>query len=270
MNDDAMRARQARPSVARVYDYILGGRDNYGVDQNLADYFIDFLPGSEQVAITARAATLRAVRSMCANGIRQFIDLGCGLPTAENVHDVVRRQHPDAPIVYVDNDPFVVAHGRALLSIDDRIAVLGRDLCQVSDIADHDDVKRLINFDEPVALLFGVVLAFVEDNENPVGVVGDWAARVPAGSQVYISHFRSGHNRETNTTERKVLDAFGRGRWRTDDEIEALFGDLALIDPGLQPCARWWPESAADDSGSGRELSVWEQLIVAGLARKSA
>ncbi|WP_217999932.1 SAM-dependent methyltransferase [Nocardia veterana] len=269
MNDDAMRARQARPSVARVYDYILGGRDNYGVDQNLADYFIDFLPGSEQVAITARAATLRAVRSMCANGIRQYIDLGCGLPTTENVHEVVRRQHADAPIVYVDNDPFVVAHGRALMSIDDRIAVLDGDVRDAGAIADHPDVQRLINFDEPVGLLFGVVLAFVEDNEDPAGVVRSWVDRVSPGSQVYISHFRSGHNRETSTTERKVLDAFGRGRWRNDDEVQALFGELELIEPGLLPCAQWWPQSAADDAGNGRELSVWEQLIVAGLARKT-
>ncbi|MEV5646904.1 SAM-dependent methyltransferase [Nocardia sp. NPDC052254] len=267
MNDDAMRARQTRPSVARVYDYILGGRDNYGVDQNLADYFIDFLPGSEQVAITARAATLRAVRSMCAKGIRQYIDLGCGLPASENVHEVVRREYPDAPIIYVDNDPFVVAHGKALMQIDDRIAVVNGNLCSVDEIAAHPDVRRLINFDEPVGLLFGIVLAFVEDGEDPVGVVGSWSDRVSAGSQIYVSHFRSGHNRETSTTERKILDAFGRGRWRNDDEVRALFGDLELIEPGLRPCAQWWPDVRADDSG--RELSLWEQLIVSGLARKA-
>lgn len=267
MSDDAMRARQARPSVARVYDYILGGRDNYGVDQSLADYFIDFMPGSEQVAITARAATLRAVRSMCASGIRQYIDLGCGLPTSENVHEVVRRQYPDAPVVYVDHDPFVVAHGRALLSIDDRIAVLDGEVRDVAAIAEHPDVQRLINFDEPVGLIFGVVLAFVEDTEDPSTVVESWTDRVAPGSQVYISHFRSGHTRDSSTTERKVLDAFGRGRWRTEDEVREIFGRLELIDPGLRPCAQWWPQTVAADSG--RELSAWEQLIVAGLARKS-
>ena len=261
-----MRARQARPSVARVYDYILGGRDNYGVDQNLADYFIDFMPGSEQVAITARAATLRAVRSMSANGIRQFIDLGCGLPTSENVHEVVRRQHPDAPIVYVDNDPFVVAHGRALLCIDDRVAMISGEVHKPTTVADHPDVQRLIDFDQPVGLIFGIVLGFLEDDEEPESVIGSWSERVAPGSQVYISHFRSGHNRETTTTERKMLDAFGRGRWRNDAEVRAIFGDLELIEPGLRSCAQWWPETPAADTG--RELSLWEQMIVAGLARK--
>ncbi|MBO0854523.1 MAG: SAM-dependent methyltransferase [Nocardia sp.] len=270
MNDDAMRARQSRPSVARVYDYILGGRDNYGVDKSLADYFIEFLPGSEQVAITARAATLRAVRSMCAKGIRQFIDLGCGLPTSENVHEVVRREYPEAPVVYVDNDPFVLAHGRALLSIDDRVAVIGGDVRDVGEVANHEDVRRLINFDEPVGLLFGIVLALFEDEEEPGAVVRGWADRVPAGSQIYISHFRSGHNRETTSTERKMLDAFGRGRWRDDAEIQALFGDLELLEPGLLPCAQWWPQSGSEAGSQGRDLSNWEELVVAGLGRKTA
>lgn len=264
LNINAMRARQSRPSVARVYSYVLGGRDNYGVDKNVGDYFMGDLPGSEQLAITNREAVLRAVQSMAADGIRQFIDMGCGLPAEQNVHEVVRRQQPDARVVYVDNDPFVVAHGRALLAVDDGIEMVEGDVSKTSWIREHPAVARLIDFEEPVGLLFAVTLSFLEDEEDPAGVVKYWAAQVPAGSRIYLSHFRSGRTREAVATERKILEAFGHGRWRTDEEIDALFGDLELLEPGVTPCVKWRPVSDA----TVHELSIWEEMIVSGMARK--
>ncbi|MTE16313.1 SAM-dependent methyltransferase [Nocardia aurantiaca] len=262
-----MRARQSRPSVARVYSYVLGGRDNYGVDKDLGDYFIEDLPGSELLAVTNRHAVLRAARIMAEAGIHQFIDMGCGLPASENVHEVVRQVVPDAHVVYVDDDPFVVAHGRALLAVDERIAVVQADIRDPGSIEKHDDVQRLINFDEPVGILFAVTLSFVNDEEDPTGVVQYWTDRMPSGSHVYISHFRTGTTREAVATSNKILEAFGRGRFRDDAEIIACFGTLTLDEDGLRPCARWRP-APSEAEGPKPELTVWEELVVGGLARK--
>lgn len=254
--------------MARVYSYVLGGRDNYGVDKDVGDFFMGDLPGSELLAITNRQAVLRAARDMAADGIRQVIDMGCGLPTDENVHDILRRQIPDARVVYVDNDPFVVAHGRALLAIDDNIAVLEADVGDPDVIRDHPDVQRLINFDEPLGIIFGITLSFLNDDEDPAGVVRSWSDRMAPESRVYISHFQTGRTREAAATERKILEAFGRGRWRNEEQILALFGDLELLPPGLAACARWRSEEPAPGEVTP-DLSIWEELVVSGMARKS-
>ncbi|WP_245663255.1 SAM-dependent methyltransferase [Nocardia inohanensis] len=264
LNIDAMRARQSRPSVARVYSYVLGGRDNYGVDKEVGDFFMGDLPGSELLAITNRQAVLRATRSMAGDGIKQIIDMGCGLPTDVNVHDELRKIHPDGRVVYIDNDPFVVAHGRALLAVDDNILVLEAEVGEPESIAGNPDVQRLIDFDEPVGIIFGAVLSFLEDKEDPAGVVRYWAERIASDSRIYISHFRTGHNREAAATERKIVEAFGRGKWRTDAEIRALFGDLEVLEPEVQPCAEWRP----DPSAVKHDLSDYELLIVCGISRK--
>lgn len=264
-----MRARQSRPSVARVYSYVLGGRDNYGVDKDLGDYFMGDLPGSELLAITNRQAILRAARILAAGGVRQVIDMGCGLPADVNVHEVVRREQPDARVVYVDNDPFVVAHGRALLAIDEGITVLEADVRDPSKIAEHPDVQRLINFDEPVGIIFGVVLSFVSDEEDPAAVVKYWTEQLAPESLVYISHFRPGKSREAAATERKILEAFG-GHFRNDKQILACFEGLELLDEGLSPCAHWRPDPETEQAETPEaELSAWAELIVAGLARKA-
>ncbi|BEK88273.1 SAM-dependent methyltransferase [Nocardia seriolae] len=265
MNINAMRARQSRPSVARVYSYVLGGRDNYGVDKDLGDYFIEDLPGSEQLAITNRQAILRAVRVMADVGIHQIIDMGCGLPATENVHQVVRRVHPDARVVYVDDDPFVVAHGRALLAVDESIAVVAADIRDPGSVEKHADVQRLIDFDQPVGLLFGITLSFVNDEENPAGVVQYWADRIASGSRAYISHFHAGATREAIATANKILEAFGRGRFRTDPEIRSCFGSLTLDQDGVRPCVQWRPEPGTAEAPA---LTIWEQLVVGGMAGK--
>lgn len=261
-----MRARQSRPSVARTYSYILGGRDNYGADKDLGDSFKQDLPGSEQLAITNRAAVLRAARIMAEHGVEQLIDMGCGLPAEPNVHDIVRQKQPGARIVYLDNDPFVAPHGRALLAIDDRIAMLEADVRRPEEIHGNPDVQRLINFDQPVGLLFSAVLSFLEDSDDPAGVVRFWADRLAPGSFVYISHFRPGQTREAAATEGKIREAFG-GRFRSDAEILAFFGGLEVVDSGLLPCRQWHPDADMPTLAE-KELTSWEELIVAAMARK--
>ncbi|MFJ8441464.1 SAM-dependent methyltransferase [Kitasatospora griseola] len=270
MPGDTTEIDPSKPSIARIYDYLLGGTDNYAVDREVGDFFLKGLPGSVAVPVENRRALIRAVGTMASDGIRQFIDMGSGLPTADNVHQVAQRHQPDARVAYVDNDPTVLAHGRALLAADEHTGVIGADVREPESIRRHPDLANLIDFDQPVGLVFSAVLHHLDDAERPGDLVRWWTDQVPSGSQVYLSHFRSGDNEQTRIAEQKLQDTFGRGRWRTDEEITALFGDLELLAPGLVNCSLWRP-SYAPGSNTGadrRELTVWERMISCALARK--
>ncbi|MGI5221089.1 SAM-dependent methyltransferase [Nocardia sp. CA-290969] len=275
MNDYVGVVDQSKPSIARVYDYLLGGKDNYPVDQEIGDHFKINLPGSVAIAFGNRQALVRAVRDIARSGVEQFIDLGSGLPTADNVHQIAARYAAGAKVVYVDNDPIVLAHGRSLLATDENTTVMQADVREPEKIRNSDEVRRLIDFDKPVAVVFSAILHHLNDDEDPHGVVSYWHDQIPSGSQVFISHFRSGGNAETEAAEQKLQSTFGRGRWRTDEEIRDLFGDLEVLEPGIVPAVLWRPDTPDESDSSirsigsaDRELTVWDQLISAGLARK--
>lgn len=272
MTHSAPEVDQSKPSIARVYDYLLGGKDNFAADRVIGDHFMVNLPGSVAIAHTNRAALTRAVREITATtGIRQFIDMGSGLPTADNVHQVAQRNRPGARVVYVDNDPIVLAHGRALLEENDDTCVVQADVRDPEAIRHHPDTERLIDFDQPVAVILSAILHHVNDDEDPRAVVRYWREQVPSGSHFFISHFRSGDNAETAEAQAMLLDTFGRGRWRTTEEIVGLFDGLEILDPGVVTCKLWRPDPVADGSrigGDPSEPTVWEQLIAAGLGRK--
>ncbi|WP_307169256.1 SAM-dependent methyltransferase [Streptomyces sp. B3I7] len=263
----------SRPSIARVYDYLLGGKDNYAADREVGDVFKRDLPGSVAIAFANRAALTRAVAEIATTtGIRQFVDLGSGLPTADNVHQVAQRHAPGSRVVYVDIDPQVLVHGRALLEQNERTRVVRADVRDPEGVHDHPDTQELIDFDRPVAVMFSAILHHVNDEEDPAGIVRYWRDRVPSGSYFFVSHFRSGNNPETAEAERVLQQTFGRGRWRTDKEIESLLDGLEILDPGIVPASLWRPETVDSpwgDNGSVQELTVWQRLIAAGLARKA-
>ncbi|WP_093593089.1 SAM-dependent methyltransferase [Streptomyces griseoaurantiacus] len=275
-----------RPSIARVYDYLLGGKDNYAADREVGDVFKRDLPGSVAIAFANRAALTRAVAEIArTTEVRQFVDLGSGLPTADNVHQVAQRHAPESRVVYVDIDPQVLVHGRALLEQNDRTRVVRADVRDPESVRNHRDTLELIDFDRPVAVMFSAILHHVNDEEDPAGIVSHWRDHVASGSYFFVSHFRSGNNPETAEAERVLQKTFGRGRWRTDKEIEALLDGLEILAPGIVPAPLWRPETPdgpwnggrGGDSGSGadsgtggeRQLTVWQRLIAAGLARKN-
>ncbi|MCX5357792.1 SAM-dependent methyltransferase [Streptomyces sp. NBC_00124] len=261
-----------KPSIARVYDYLLGGKDNYAVDREIGDVFKRDLPGSVAIAFANRAALTRAVREIArTTGIRQFVDLGSGLPTADNVHQVAQRHAPESRVVYVDNDPQVLVHGRALLESNERTRVVPGDVRDPEGIRAHPDTAELIDFARPVAVILSAILHHVNDDEDPAGIVRYWRQHVPSGSYFFISHFRSGNNPETVEAEAVLQQTFGRGRWRTEAEIASLLDGLEILDPGIVPASLWRPDEteSSRDIGQRRELTVWEHLIAAGLARKA-
>ncbi|MEU8794047.1 SAM-dependent methyltransferase [Streptomyces sp. NPDC048643] len=272
MTSEGTSIDATKPSIARVYDYLLGGKDNYAVDREIGDVFKRDLPGSVAIAFANRAALTRAVAEIATTtDITQFIDLGSGLPTADNVHQVAQRHVPESRVVYVDIDPQVLVHGRALLEENDRTRVIEADVRDPEAVYNHPETRALIDFERPVAVMFSAVLHHVNDEEGPAGIVRYWRDRVPSGSYFFVSHFRSGDNPETAEAEQVLQKTFGRGRWRTDAQIAHLLDGLEILDPGVVPAPLWRPQTAGkawNDSGE-RELTVWEQLIAAGMARKA-
>jgi hypothetical protein len=261
-----------RPSIARTYDYLLGGKDNYACDRAVAERFITDMPGAQAIALDNRAVLVRAVRDIVVNTpVRQFIDLGSGLPTADNVHQVAQRHAPEVRVVYVDNDPVVLAHGRALLEEDDRTTVIHADLRDPEAIRQQPATRALIDFDQPVAVILSAILHHLNDDEDPAGLVRYWRDHVPSGSVFFVSHFRSESDPRSAEMEAVLQASFGRGRWRTDDEIRSLLDGLRIVPPGIVPCAEWKPDQpngVAVLSAPKPELTVWERLIVAGMAVK--
>jgi hypothetical protein len=251
------------PSIARTYDYLLGGKDHYPSDREIGEIFVREFPGAVQIALDNRACLVRAVGYMARQlGIGQFLDLGSGLPTADNVHQVAQRADPRARVVYVDNDPIVLAHGRALLEENEFTTVIAADMRQPEDILKHAEVRGLIDFSQPVAVIASAILHHVRCDEDPVGIMRSLLAAVPAGSCVFVSHFRTLGDPESAAMEEVMLEAFGRGVWRTDAEIAEYFGGLELVPPGVVECACWRPATPPG------ELTMYQRLIVAGLVVK--
>ena len=189
MADDwTTRINTGVPNPARIYDYFLGGKDNFPADREVAEQVVAIAPVARDIVEDNRAFLRRAVRLLAGEaGIRQFIDLGSGLPTQGNVHEIAQAAVPDARVVYVDNDAMVVTHSRALLA-GDNTAAIEADLRDPDSVMGHPEVRELIDFDQPIALLLMAILHFVPDDEDPYGIVARFRDALPAGSYLALSH----------------------------------------------------------------------------------
>jgi SAM-dependent methyltransferase len=237
------------PSVSRMYDYYLGGSHNFEVDRETARRAIQAWPGLPRVMQTNRAFMRRAIRFAVGEGVTQFLDIGSGIPTFGNVHEVARSLDPEARVVYVDNDPVAVAHSRAVLEGDARADIVSADFRSPQDILESPEVEGLLDMDRPVALMLVAVLHFIEDRDEPRKTIGELARALAPGSLMVISHgSKDGSPRRDADSElRKVYDsASARLVPRSPDEIEPFFEDFEMIDPGLVPLSRWRPDSAAE------------------------
>jgi S-adenosyl methyltransferase len=221
-----------KPSIARIYDYGLGGKDNYAIDREVADAFMQIVPDTRDAARANRVFLTEVVEEMARSGIRQFLDLGTGIPTSPNVHETARAIVPDARVVYVDNDPFVLAHNRAAMHDDSRSAVLAHDLRQPADVLDDPASRAVLDLGEPVGLLMIAVLHFVEAAVTPV-IVQRYLRDLAPGSQLAISALSSdGVPEETlRLTESAYQSSPNRLVYRTRAELEALFDGLELRRP---------------------------------------
>jgi hypothetical protein len=229
------------PNPARMYDYYLGGKDNFPTDREAAELALSVVPFGREVARANRQFLVRAVSFMARSGIGQFIDIGTGLPTRPNVHEVARSILPDARVVYVDNDPMVCAHARALLATNDGVGAIHGDIRTPQAILNDPVTRALIDFTRPVGLLFVAVLHFLTDDDRPWERVAAFQRRMASGSMLAVSHITSDDTPpEIQDTIRDVYaEASAPAVFRTKPEIESFFGGLDLIDPGLVEVGAW-------------------------------
>jgi hypothetical protein len=239
-----------RPHTARIWNYWLGGSDYYEVDRVAGDRIRELHPAIDEYARADRLFLGRAVRHLVAEaGIRQFLDIGTGLPTADNTHEVAQRLAPDARIVYVDNDPLVLAHARALLtsSPEGRTDHLDEDLRNVEAILER--AADTLDLSRPVALLLLGVVIFLRDDEDPYGIVRRLMDALPAGSHLVLSHtITSPALPEVDAAVRFWNERGTPGLvQRTPEDVARFFDGLDVLEPGVVSCSRWRPERPGGD-----------------------
>ena len=233
------------PNVARIYDWLLGGKDNFAADRQAASRLLEAVPGAAVAARENRAFLGRAVRFLAEEaGVRQFLDIGTGLPSARAVHEIVRGVVPMPRVVYADDDPVVVSHARALLGDSLSTVVVTADLRQPWDLFARPTVRSLINLAEPVAILLVAVLHFVEDHENPWAIVNCYKDLMAPGSYLVISHVTADHLSEDAARKARAAydGASAPGVARTRDQIAGFFAGLDMVAPGLVDVSEWRPD----------------------------
>ena len=251
--DWTTRINTSVPNPARIYDYLLGGKDNYPADRDVAEQVVAIAPVTRDVVRDNRAFLRRVVRFLTQEaGIRQFIDLGSGLPTHGNVHEVAQAIAPDARVVYVDNDAMVVTHSRALLA-DDKTLAIQADLREPDAILGHPEVRGLIDFDQPIALLLVAILHFIPDDQDPLGIVGCFRDALPTGSHLAISHSTRDVPVRPDMSAAEMAEMGARVErlyqlttaalvTRTRAQVEPFFDGFDLLDPGLAEIQLWRPD----------------------------
>ncbi|MGI5121583.1 SAM-dependent methyltransferase [Marinactinospora thermotolerans] len=232
-----------RPSVARIYDYGMGGKDNFPVDREAALALAKITPEMLDVARENRLFLYRAVRHLARDlGIKQFIDMGSGLPTSHNVHQVAQEFQPDARVAYVDIDPIVLAHGRAILADNPGTTVITADMARSDEILAQDEIRSLIDFSQPVGLLYFSVLHCLPDEADPRGALWTMLEAVPSGSHLALSHLISEDVAAGDAFTKGMLAMGPWGRVRRPAELHAFVEGLEPLEPGLIDITGWHPD----------------------------
>ncbi|WP_232662382.1 SAM-dependent methyltransferase [Pseudonocardia sp. TRM90224] len=259
-----------RPHSARIYDYYLGGKTNYAVDREVGDIAIASFPPIRTSARANRAFMRRAVRHLAEeHGIRQFLDLGTGIPTSPNLHEVAQAVHPDARVVYVDNDPIVLAHARALLygTRVGRTAYLDADIRVPGAVAEAPELRETLDLTQPVALTAFAIVHFIEDDDIAYPLISQLMDLLPSGSFLALT---SGTDEFATTTNTTGSDAYRKKgipiTTRRTPAVERFFTGLELLDPGVTRVHRWQPEhELGTESGAALDELVH---LIGGVGRK--
>jgi hypothetical protein len=265
MSDFGARSSRKAATAARMYDYYLGGVHNFVADREAADAVIERFPFIPEAARANRAFVVNAVRHLSESGIRQFLDIGSGIPTVDNVHSVARRIQPDTRVAYVDIDPVAVAESMEILEGDGRAVAVRGDVREPRAVVGHSEVRRLLDFDQPIGVIVAAVLHFVPEHQVADDAVAELIGSVASGSHFVVSHSATESFRLFTATE----DVYQRrtstpGTVRTREEVERLFTGLELLDPGVVWAQEWRPGVAVERVESPRAGGIW-----AGVGRKA-
>jgi S-adenosyl methyltransferase len=234
------------PNAARIYDYLLGGAANFKQDREFADNLLAVLPEARRAAQLNRAFLRRAVRFCVESGIRQFLDIGSGIPTEGNVHEIAQEIAPETTVLYVDNEKVAVTHAQAMLGDDPRTACLHADLTDPDTVLGSAEAARLLDFDKPIAVMMLAVLHFVLDSAQPHEAVARYVAAMPSGSALVLSHGRMSDRRVQRVSEQYQRSS-NPGVDRGWPDIIRFFDGTELVEPGLVWAPLWRPEFADDD-----------------------
>jgi hypothetical protein len=238
----------SRPHPARIYDYLIGGKDNFAADRETAERVLETSPHSRTGARENRAFLGRAVRYLAADaGLRQFLDIGAGLPAGDNVHEVAQRVAPESRVLYVDNDPLVLAHARALLRgvPEGRTGYIHADLRNPEAILNDPVTRDVLDFSQPIALVLAAVLHFIPDSDNPAEIIATLMGALPSGSYLVASQVSAEHNRSGGAESARTYQSSGMSAAPrdADDFARLAFGGLDLVDPGVVLVSDWRREA---------------------------
>ncbi|HWG02358.1 MAG TPA: SAM-dependent methyltransferase [Trebonia sp.] len=250
MSDIPREIDTSKPHSARMYDYYLGGKDNFAADREAAERVLAGMPTARTFARENRAFMTRAVRFLAGEaGIRQFLDIGTGLPAGNNVHEAAQSVAPESRIVYADNDPLVLTHARALLtsSPEGQTAYIQADLRDPSLILSNASTREVLDFGQPIALLLVAVLHFIPDDDKPAEIMKTLVDALPSGSYLVASHLTGEHDRASmEAADQAYREARVRGQARDSDEFARLaFAGLELVPPGVSLVSEWRPTDHA-------------------------
>jgi hypothetical protein len=253
------------PNIARAYDFLLGGAPNFASDRQLAAMAERTMPHIRDAVRLNRTFLRRAVRFMISSGIRQFLDIGSGIPTVGNVHEIAQEADPECRVVYVDKEPMAVVHSRLLLEGNGKTTAIQADIRDPEDILGRPETRALLNFAEPVGLLMLLVWHVIPDSDDPVGVLARYRDALAPGSFIGISHIaQEDEPAGLQTMVDEVRRHGDAATPRTYDQILRMFGGFELVEPGVVGCAGWNPEGPGDFS----DLAEANRLILAGVGRK--
>ena len=257
-----------RASIARVYDAALNGKDNFEIDREVLRQVATVAPQVNDLAWSNRNFLIRACRFLAGQaGITQYLDCGSGLPTAENTHQVVQRFQPEAKVLYIDNDPVVLAHGRALLEENENTLFVSADIFDPDDVLSLSEVNDFLDFSQPIALIHNGTLHHYVGNDGPQ-IMKKYVDAVVPGSYTVIAHFYDPETPDHSAVARAMEEKFthspmGSGVFRTREQLLEFFPDQELVPPGLVLCDDWWP-----DGPRVKPLNQVEECIAGAVGRK--
>jgi hypothetical protein len=254
-----------RPSLARMYDYVLGGGHNFAADRAMVDRALEIEPEARWLAVMNRAFLRRAVLFLVEQGIRQFLDLGSGIPTVGNVHEIAQQADPACRVVYVDIDPVAVAHSQLMLAGSDRAVMVQADVTDVSGVLGAEETRSMLDFGQPVGILAVTIGHYISPEQDPVGMFGAYRDAVVPGSYLAMTHFTDDFNpakaeQLTEVAKKAKVSIFPRTR----DEVLDLLAGFELVEPGLTTTSQWRPDRendvATDPADDGIYAAVGRKL----------
>lgn len=232
-----------KPSAARMYDYLLGGSHNFAVDREFMVQMLEIQPNAKRWAIMNRAFMRRAVLFMLEQGIRQFLDLGSGIPTVGNVHEIAQAVDPSSRVMYVDNEHVAVAHGALLLENNENAVIIQADITKPGLVLNDPTTRRMLDFTKPVGLLAVTIGHYILDSQNPREVFSAYRSALPAGSFMAMTHLTSDfESAKTDEVTEAMKSSQNNVRARSRGEVLELFGEFDLVEPGLVTTSQWRPD----------------------------